>query len=129
MALRKNKTEILDRIITKDELIDYDHWSYWDDDYDDYSYCENCGNYFCRDYDHCIEYSYLPEDFQPKTITHISKRGTRVTQHTHSPGKLIDMTSIYSKEVLRQKRINHILGIELMEYSRPTLGDILDIKK
>ena len=36
---------------------------------------------------------------------------------------------IYSKEVLRQKRINHILGIELMEHSRPTLGDILDIKK
>ena len=34
MALRKNKTEILDRIITKAELIDYDHyWSCWDDDY------------------------------------------------------------------------------------------------
>ena len=130
MALRKNKTEILDRIITKAELIDYDHyWSYWDDDYDDYSYCENCGNYFCRDYDHCIEYSYLPDELQLKTVTHISKRGTRVTQHTHSSGKLIDMTSIYSKETLRQKRINHILGIELMEHSRPTLGDILDIKK
>ena len=53
----------------------------------------------------------------------------RVTQHTHSSGKLIDMTSIYSKETLRQKRINHILGIELMEHSRPTLEDILDIKK
>ena len=126
MALRKNRIDILDRIITKAELIDYDHyWSYWDDD-DDYSYC---GNYFCRDYDHCIDYSYLPEDFQPKTVTHISKRGIRVTQHTHSPGKLIDMNSIYSKEVLRQKRINHILGIELMEHSRPTLGDILNIKK
>ncbi len=130
MALRKNKTEILDRIITKAELIDYDHyWSYWDDDYDDYSYCENCGNYFCRDYDHCIEYSYLPDELQPKAVKHISKRGMRVTQHTHSSGKLIDMTSIYSKETLRQKRINHILGIELMEHSRPTLGDILDIKK
>ena len=130
MALRKNKTEILDKIITKAELIDYDHyWSYWDDDYDDYSYCENCGNYFCRDYDHCIEYSYLPDELQPKTVTHISKRGIRVNQHTHSSGKLIDMTSIYSKEALRQKRINHILGIESMEHSRPTLADILDIKK
>lgn len=130
MALRKNKTEILDKIITKAELIDYDYyWSYWDDDYDDYSYCENCGNYFCRDYDHCIEYSYLPDELQPKTLTHISKRGIRVNQHTHSPGKLIDMTSIYSKEALRQKRINHILGIESMEHSRPTLADILDIKK
>ena len=129
MALRKSKIEILDKIITKAELIDYNHyWSYWDDD-DDYSYCGNCGNYFCRDYDHCIEYIYLPDELQPKQVTYISKRGIRITEHTWSPGKMIDMTSIYSKEVLRQKRINHILGIELMEHSRPTLGDILDIKK
>lgn len=121
MALRKNKTEILDRIVTKAELIDYDHyWSYWDDYDDDYHDC-----YMFM----IVDYEYLPEKFQPKTVTHISKRGIRVTQHTHSSGKMIDMNSIYSKEVLRQKRINHILGIELMEYSRPTLGDILDIKK
>ena len=38
MALRKNKTEILDKIITKAELIDYDYyWSYWDDDYMEHS--------------------------------------------------------------------------------------------
>jgi hypothetical protein len=76
-----------------------------------------------------VDYDYLPDELQPKTVTHISKRGIRITQHTYSPGKLIDMASIYSKEVLRQKRINHILGIELMEHSRPTLGDILNIKK
>jgi hypothetical protein len=125
MALRKNKTEILDRIITKAELGDDYYWSYWyDDEWDDYhdGYCD-C--YMCMP----VDYEYLPEEFQPKTVTHISKRGIRVTQHTHSPGKLIDMASIYSKEMLRQKRINHILGIELMEYSRPTLGDILNIKK
>jgi hypothetical protein len=39
------------------------------------------------------------------------------------------MTSIYSKEILRQKRINHILGIESMEQTPTTLGDILKIKK
>ena len=52
-----------------------------------------------------------------------------VMDRLRSPGKLVDMNSIYSKEVLRQKRINHILGIESMEHSRPTLGDILNIKK
>ena len=124
MAQRKNRIEILDKIITKAELDDYNYyWDYWWDDdvyHDDY-----CDCYACMP----IDYEYLPDEIQPKTVTHISKRGTRVTQHTHSPGKLIDMTSIYSKEILRQKRINHILGIESMEHSRPTLGDILNIKK
>ena len=33
MALRKNKTELLDRRITKSEFTDYDdYWSYWNDD-------------------------------------------------------------------------------------------------
>lgn len=129
MALRKNRTEILDKIITKSELIDYDYyWSYWDYDDDDYSYCGNCGNYFCRDYDHCIEYTYLPDELQPKSIDYVSKR-VRITYHSISPGRMIDMNSIYSKEVLRQKRINHILGIESMEHTKTTLADILNIKK
>jgi hypothetical protein len=117
MALRKNKTELLDRIITKAELIDYDYyWSYWyDDEWNNHDgYC-NC--YMCIP----IDYEYLPDEIQPKSIDYVSKR--------ISPGILIDMNSIYSKEVLRQKRINHILGIESMEHSRPTLGDILNIKK
>ncbi len=131
MALRKSKIEILDRIITKAELGDDYYWSYWDDDDDYYytSYCDNCGSYFCTDYDHCIDYKYLPEELQPKSIDYISKN-FRITYHTLSPGKMIDMDSIYSKEVLRQKRINHILGIEKMNtYSKTTIKDILESRK
>ena len=73
-------------------------------------------------------YEYLPDEFQPKSVI-IGKIGIRIIEYKYSPGKLIDMSSIYSKEVLRQKRINHILGIELIENSRPTLADILNIKK
>ena len=125
MALRKNKTEILDKIITNAELGDAYDWSYWYDD-DDWDYHdEYCDCYSCMP----IDYDYLPEQFQPKPVEHISKRGFRVTTHVYQTGRLIDMTSIYSKEVLRQKRINHILGIESMEHSRPTLADILNIKK
>ena len=125
MAQRKNKTEILDRIITKAELGDDYYWSYWDDDdWYDYHHHE-CDCYMCLP----VDYEYLPDELQPKSIEHISKRGIRVTTHSYQPGKLIDMNSIYSKEVLRQKRINHILGIESMEHSRTTLGDILNIKK
>lgn len=130
MALRKSKSEILDRIITKDELSNGYYWSYWDDDDFDLTYCDNCGEYFCRDYDQCIEYKYLPEEFQPKSIEYISKRH-RITYHSFSPGRMIDMDSIYSKEALRQKRINHILGIESMtnNYPKITIGDILDSRK
>lgn len=126
MALRKNKTEILDRIITKDGLNESHTWSYWDDDYDyDWYHDDYCDCYACMP----VNYEYLPDELQPKSVEHISKRGIRVTTYSYQPGKMIDMTSIYSKEVLRQKRINHILGIESMEHSRPNLGDILNIKK
>lgn len=124
MALRKNKIEILDRIITKAELGEANYWGYWDDDYDWDDHDSYCDCYMCMP----VDYEYLPEEFQPKPIDYISKRA-RITYHSISPGKMIDMTSIYSKEVLRQKRINHILGIELMEHSHSTLGDILNIKK
>jgi hypothetical protein len=123
MALRKNKNEIIDRIITKSELGD-DYYCGWDDE------CDDCHSCYCDDCHYCINnFEYLPDDLQPKPVTHIIKRGIRISQQTYSPGKMIDMTSIYSKEVLRQKRINHILGIELLEHSRPTFADILNIKK
>lgn len=125
MAHKKSKYEILDKIFIKQGLqegLEYGYW--WDDD--DWDYHDGyCDCYACVP----IDYEYLPDEFQPKSTTHISKRGIRITEHIYSPGKLIDMSSIYSKEVLRQKRINHILGIELMENSRPTLADILNIKK
>jgi len=123
MALKKNKTEILDKIITNEEL-GYYHWSWLDDD--DWDYHDGyCDCYMCMP----VDYDYLPDEFQPKPIEHISKRGIRVTISSYQTGRLIDMTSIYSKETLRQKRINHILGIESMEHSRPTFADILNIKK
>ena len=126
MAHRKSKIEILDSIIHKQELEEANRWMYywdwddWDDFHDDYCDCYSCVP---------IDFEYLPDELQPKQVTHISKRGIRITEQTWSPGKLIDMNSIYSKEVLRQKRINHILGIESMEHSLTTLADILNIKK
>ena len=125
MAHKKSKIEILDSIIYKQELEEANMWMYYWDYDDDWDYHDGyCDCYACMP----ANYEYLPDEFQPKQVTHISKRGFRVTQTTHSPGKMIDMTSIYSKEMLRQKRINHILGIESMEHTPTTLGDILNIK-
>ncbi len=125
MAHKKNKTEILESIIHKQELEEANMWMYyWDyDDWDCY-HDDYCDCYSCIP----VDYEYLPDEMQPKSPTYISKRGIRVTQHTYDVGRLIDMTSIYSKEVLRQKRINHILGIEPIDHTPTTLGDILNIK-
>jgi hypothetical protein len=125
MAHRKSKIEILESIIYKHELEEANRWMYyWDyDDWDDY-HDDYCDCYSCMP----VDYDYLPDELQPKSIDYVSKR-VRITYYSISPGRMIDMTSIYSKEVLRQKRINHILGIEYMEHSLPTLGDILNIKK
>jgi len=130
MALRKNRTEILDKIITKAELGSDYYWVYWDCDDDDYYYwdCDNCGKHYCNGYE-CVCYEYLPEEFQPKSVEYISKR-YRITFHSISPGRMVDMNSFYSKEILRQKRINHILGVEKMiGYSKTTIGDILESRK
>ena len=126
MAHKKNKIEILDKIVYKHELEEANMWMYYWDYDDDWNYHDSyCDCYSCMP----VDYEYLPEELQPKQVTHISKRGIRITEHTWSPGKLIDMNSIYSKEILRQKRINHILGIESMEHTKTTLEDILNIKK
>jgi hypothetical protein len=131
MALRKNRTEILDKIITKAELGSDHYCDYWDDDDYDYYYwdCDNCGKHYCNGYE-CVCYEYLPEEFQPKYVKYVSKRGIRVTKHTYSTGRLIDLNSVYPKDVLRQKRINHILGVEKMiGYSKTTIGDVLEYRK
>jgi hypothetical protein len=45
-------------------------------------------------------------------------------------GKLIDMNTIYSKEVIRQKKINYLLGIDKYEIQlKPTIGDSYNEKR
>jgi len=129
MAHKKNKTEILESIIHKQEL-DYSHyWTYyWDYDYDDeiYYQCDGCGGYYCDGYC-CIDYKYLPEELQPLNVEYVSKRGIRISQSNYRHGMLIDMDSIYTKQELRQKRIDYLLGID--QISKTTLSDFWNNKK
>jgi len=132
MALRKSKIEILDSIITKAELGDDYYWGYWIDDYDDDyyydTYCDNCGRSYCEDYN-CQAYEY-EEDVINKAIYISRSFGRWHVMSTPKYGRLIDMSTIYSKEVLRQKKINYLLGIEKYEIqSRPTIGDYYNEKR
>ena len=129
MAHKKNKIEILESIIHKQELEDSYYWMYyWDYEYDDeiYYQCDGCGRYYCDGYC-CIDYKYLPEELQPLNVEYVSKRGIRISQSNYRHGMLIDMNSIYSKQELRQKKIDYLLGIN--QISKTTLGDFWNIKK
>ena len=98
MALKKNKWDILGKIIFKSEIDyqdDYENWACdidWDDDgWDGWQY---------------EEYEYL----NPK--------------YDFTPGiRRINMKSIYSKESIRDKKLNEILGIS-KEFSKITIGEI-----
>jgi hypothetical protein len=113
MAHKKTKYDIKSQIFLKDGLEQYaDWWYYWDDDDDYYIHnqCDDCGKYHCDGY--CSSYEYLPDNLQPEQKEYFSKRGFRVTIEKYSLGKLIDMTTIYPKEVLRQKKLEAIFGGE-----------------
>ena len=103
MALDKSKKDIIDKILEKDkydQLIDVDsYWDYWD-------YWE-----FTSDYDeeYIHSYDYLPSNLSDDYL-------------------IIDMNSIYSKEIMRQKKINYLLGLEKLNF-RPTFLDIMILKK
>ncbi len=108
MGHKKTKYDIQSKLFLKDGLQDYaDWWFFWDDD-DYICECDHCGSYHCRG---CFNYyEYLPEEFQPEPKEYVSKRGSRITLENYSTGKLIDMSSIYSKEELRQRKLEAIFG-------------------
>lgn len=131
MGLRKSKIEILDRIIAKTDLIDEWGYGYWDDDYDyyDYSYCDNCGEHYCDDYSHCQTYEYEKDD--TNEVIYVSRSfGRWHVMNTPKLGKLIDMNTIYPKEIIRQRKINYLLGIDKYEIQlKPTIGDSYNEKR
>lgn len=118
MSKRKNKIELRDASYSlRGEMEIY----YQDDPwyYDDYDYSCDCP--MCRPFD-SHEYKYLPN-----TEVRISNR-MRSWTHDGKFGAMIDMTSIYSKEMLRQKKIDEVLGLS-MELTKPTFADIINNDK
>lgn len=109
----------------KEELRPY--W-YWDDD-DDYDY-----GYGYYDDPIGVVYEYLNNDgeecdydivFQRvRNVTHRPISIRRISQH-RKYGLRIDMDSIYSKEMLRQKKIDKILGEEVI-FSN-TIGEMVKL--
>jgi hypothetical protein len=104
------------------KIIVYSQWWYWWDYYDDdYNYCEESWG---------VVYKYIQDDnFNtqkwPEKV--LQKRGSIRYKSNIGRGILqIDMMSIYSKEMLRQKKIDMILG-DIQDLSN-TIENILHLK-
>ena len=113
--MKKSKWDIIGNDIDKSNDIEYDDWFYyW---YDGYYFDYDFGDYY--------EYKYSDTIYQD----YVSKRGIRVTIERMNMGSYIDMMSIYSPQVLRQMKIDYLLGIDVWEIIKiPTIGDILKLK-
>ena len=114
--MKKSKWDILGNNIEKDNHDEYaDFFNYWyDGDYDDYDYYED------------IDYEYSDDIYDE----YLSKRGPKVTIGKSLRGSYIDMMSIYSKSVLRHKKIDFLLGTDKWEIlTKPTIGDLIKEKK
>lgn len=126
--MKKNKWDIIGRNIDKENHQEYDDWFYYWYDGEDYynEPCSDCGMYHCDR--NCAEYGYLPEEEQPLETEYIT-RGYKFATRKRRQGMLIDMTTIYSKEVLRQKKLEAIFGGEFSIFDRKTyLKDTLNEK-
>ena len=107
MAIRKNKTEIIDSIILKEHKSSksYDHW-WWDDSDDHWDPLqEQPDDYYEYDYD----YEYDSEDTDLVKEKYIHKFGKVFYYTTYIIGKKIKMESVYSKQYLRQMKLEAIL--------------------
>lgn len=120
MSIKKNKIELRDQSFSlSNELEEYYVW--FDNFYYDYDdYCD----YYCNCHLCVPEYKYLPVE-QSNLIYRVGRRKNIHFANEPIIGRMIDMTSVYSKEVLRQKRIDYLLGLE-SEFSKPTLSDIFN---
>lgn len=132
MSLKKykSKSDLLgDNFDLKLELEDWytSYWD-WDDDYYDYSPCDNCGKSYCDDYEYCQPYDYiqLPKfDWGYKVIKKAFRRWDVVDPSLY--GSYIDMESIYGKIEMRNRRIDIVLGLREPNYTQPvTIGDFFD---
>jgi len=127
MAITKNKTELLDRTISLESAIEeyfsegYDY-DYYDDYYDDPYYgccCAMCCGNYTDDFD------YLEDEIC--NLVYLFRKGRSIMSFGKSPkiGRMVDMRKVYSKEIMRDKNINIILGLS-KEFQKITIGDLYE---
>ena len=123
MAITKNKTELLDRTISLESAIE----EYLSEGYDDYYYddpyygccCAVCCGYYTDDFE------YLEDEIC--NLVYLFRRGKLLMSFGKKPkmGRMVDMRKVYSKEIMRDKNIDIILGLS-KEFQKMTIGDLYE---
>ena len=123
MAITKNKTELLDRTISLESAIE----EYFSEGYDDYYYddpyygccCAVCCGYYTDDFE------YLEDE--ECNLIYLFRGGRLLMSFGRKPriGRMIDMKTVYSKEIMRDKNIDIILGLS-KEFQKITIGDLYE---
>ena len=101
--------------------IKQEHTMWWD--YYDYDYY-----YYDSYYDQFDDYGYIDKDLEKEILTEVLLGPcTRKRKWTYYAYRIVDMESFYPKAVLREKRINDLLGLPggTGRIERPTLGDLI----
>jgi hypothetical protein len=106
MAISKNKYDIIDKIILKELSIDK-HWWFDDSDHD---------------------YDWDYEDDDIIKLDYIHKSRGRVSKVSYIMGKKIDMMSAYSKQYLRELKLDALLSDKKLPGEKIYLVDNLDEK-
>lgn len=127
MIRKKTKYDLLLKSLDIPNNMYYEwDWRYYDEGgQDDYYY-----DIYDVDYDiYDVDYDYL-EDELTEPFYIVLRRGRGFISHqlrTRLPYRQIDMDSIYSKEKLREIKINKILGVN-QDYRPPTIGELIKKK-
>ena len=124
MAITKNKTELLDRTISLESAIEEyfsEGYDYYYDYYDDYYGC-CCASCLGLPDD---GYEYLEDEIC--NLVYLFRRGKLLMSFGKSPkiGRMVDMRKVYSKEIMRDKNIDIILGLS-KEFQKMTIGDLYE---
>jgi hypothetical protein len=103
--MKSYKPHTLHSLYNQEEIRPTWFYEYWYDDSEE-DYC-TCG--YCTGYEY---YDYV--EFSNRHIIHYQhkNRGRYSLRIMDVTPMMIDMMSIYSKEMIRQKKIDHILGDE-----------------
>jgi hypothetical protein len=112
--MKKSKWDIIGEDIDKDNSEEYaDYFYFW------YDGVDPSGLYYGEDY----IYEYLEPIYQD----YIYRRGKiHVSIGRSNIGSYIDMMSIYDPQLLRQKKIDYLLGVDKWEIlTKPTIGDLI----
>lgn len=124
MANKKNKIELRDISLS----LESEMMNYWNDDpfwdYDDHSgcTCRYCSPWLYKGKD---EYEYLQVN---KPVWIISRRGSipHLESVNFDHGGLINLDKVYSKEIMRDRKIDQLLGLGI---KKPTIWDFYEERR